>query len=402
MLCLFQRARGVEMAHFSLYFTFASSTIGEARVEAQMFYVAMSHALLIKLFLVVFILSAYLRLHFKTNCKYIRACSNRISCCVNWLLVQLENVLSKFYFNSCARIRDPSLFNLIILLHYLGPHARTAEAISALAIIPIKLQVLRCLDCIYFCFVDANSFCEPGVTVTTESSGAPDEEEDIVTKGRVGIFVGELIEENLGETKEKSQSKSKNGSANRNALFLRHCWLRRCLGWPPPRARFIYSRKLRGPANWRSAGGRIYTPHDKAVGGSAGEPEGNCDLEFCSAIVTYEGWFDFLNVFDTFATVLIQLTDPGAPQGSRGPLGVTDLFGMLVLHRTVPGAPQGSFGWRPHRLAPHRHLWAVRLEPGASLAFVCPALRSLRLSSEATLRRGNQQTGDDSTELIMT
>ena len=262
------------MARFAFYFVSASSTIGEARVEAQVFDVAMSHALLIKLVLVVFIRSANLHFHFKTNCKYIRAHSNRYSCCVNWLLVHVERLLSKFYFNSCARSHEPSLFNSIILLHYWGPHTRTAEAISALAIIPIKLQVWRRCDCTYFCLVDANSFCEPGVTVTTESSGAPDEEEDIVTKGRVGIFVGELIGENLGKGKE-----TKNESANRNALFLRHCWLRHCLGWPPPRARFIYSRKLRGPANWRSAGGRIYTPLGHVAGGFTRGPR--ADPEGC-------------------------------------------------------------------------------------------------------------------------
>ena len=67
------------------------------------------------------------------------------------------------------------------------------------------LHVLRCPDCIYLCFLDASSLSELGFTVTSKSSGAPDEEEDTVTKGRLTILVGDFVEEDLGEIKEKLQ-----------------------------------------------------------------------------------------------------------------------------------------------------------------------------------------------------
>ena len=83
----------------------------------------------------------------------------------------------RFYFrlNSCAKLKlkNPSLFNSMLLLNCYCPHARTAEAISVSARKLIKsmfpLHVSFCHGCTYFCFLDASSLSELGFTVTSNS-----------------------------------------------------------------------------------------------------------------------------------------------------------------------------------------------------------------------------------------
>ena len=60
--------------------------------------------------------------------------------------------------------------------------------------------------------------------------------------------------------------------------------------------------------------------------------------------------------FGTPRGSLVFTSDPGAPQGPFGPLGVSELFLELVVHRATLGVPQGPFGsprgsdlWRLHR-----------------------------------------------------
>ena len=256
-----------------------SLTFEEARAEAQLLDVAMSHALLIKMFRFVFNSSANLHL--------------------------------RFYFNSCARFGHPSLFNSMFLLHCCSPHTRPAEAISVSARKLIKsmflghpfdvaagggftyvsspsgaldgedgyvmkltpLHVLHRHDCPYFCFLDASS-------------------------------IEESVEEHLGQEKETLQKEHK------SALFLRHCWLGLCPGWLPPRAIFIVGHNFVNHVSWISVGGRIYTPCRTAIGGFPRRPRAD-----------FAGFVRFMNI-SRFLQFLRATS--GLPEGSLGPVGFVE------------------------------------------------------------------------------
>ena len=191
----------IENKTFFIHFTFHPHQRMACVTRTQPSYVAPGHEVLIKMFRFVFVTSA--ALHFR------------------------------FYFNFWARleIKYPSLFNLMFSLHCCCPHTRISEAISVSARKLIKVVFMHgslCSACIYFCSVDANSLSGPGFTVTSNSFGALDEEEDIVMKGCLEGFVEENFEENKNEDTDKHE------------LFLRHCWLGFCLGWPPSPCRFYF------------------------------------------------------------------------------------------------------------------------------------------------------------------
>ena len=167
------------MAHFSHYFIMVSSAFEEARAEAQLLDVAMSHASLIKSCWFVFVRSA--------------------------------NVHICFHFNSCPRLDHPSLFNSMFLLHCCRPHTRTSEAISVSAMKLIKImfpRALHLLGCTYVCFLHASGFNEPGVTVASNSSGALGAEEGTLTKGGLEGLAGVFVGDNLKETSQR-ENKSK-------------------------------------------------------------------------------------------------------------------------------------------------------------------------------------------------
>ena len=285
-----------------------------------------------------------------------------------------------FYFrlNSCARLKlkNPSLLNLMFLLHCYCPHTRTAEAISVSAIELIKsmfpLHVLRCRGCTCFCFLDASSLSEPGFTVTSNSPGALEEEEDIVMKGSLEGFVGDFVKGHLEEYK--------NGNENKNELFLWHCWLGLCPGWPPPRAVFIVGHNFGNPNGWISVGGRIYTPCGTVPDGFARGPWEKNDHEFLfPEVVTSEGCFRFIVFLEAqtcgprapqgslgfrrvrrnsanspgasqvsswpSAAVFVCCFDPGTPQGSFDPPGGPEQFSRTsVVHRGVPRGSQVPLG----------------------------------------------------------
>ena len=192
-------------------------------------------------------------------------------------------------------------FALLFLYSYykFGPHTRLAEAISVSAAKLIKLMFpLHDLSstCKYFCFLDASSLSELGFTVTSNSSGALDEEEGIVMKGSLEGFVGDFVEENLRKEKE-----NKNENENKNELFLWHSWLAFCPGWPPPRAVFIVGHNSGNHVGWIDTS--FYTPFGHAPSGFPRGPGVNCDFEFHPAVVICEGCFHFMifcRDFDSF------------------------------------------------------------------------------------------------------
>ena len=289
-----------------------------------------------------------------------------------------------------------------VVLHYyfinFCPHTRTAEAISASAALvkSMFLHVVSRPNCKYCCFLGASSLNKFGVTVISNSSGAPDDEEDIVMKGGLEGFLGNLVEGNLEIEKEESQSE------NNNELILRHCWVELCSGWPFPRAVLVFNHEFSNHVGWISVGG-FYTLCGTAIGGLIRGPR-----------VDFEGCFHFMNLFEVTTTLacdlwvpkgffgsrgvrrnladipggsqasllpfwhcaiaLIHFDDLGAPQGSRGFLGVTDLFSRtLAVHRVILGVPQGFLGSpseyggrRFHRSARHRHSEVLLLEFGKS------------------------------------
>ena len=225
---------------------------------------------------------------------------------------------------------------------------------------------------------------------------------------------------------------------NKHELLLWHSWLGRCPGWPPPRAVFIFSVDLGNLAGWIDTS--FYTPFGNAPGGCIRGPGVDCEGRFCfmkfSGILTIHtcdpgapsgplgshgvrrnlaisrrapqasSWplgalkwiFEILvarhGALRGFTIVVIHYFDLGAPQGSRGPLGITELFsGTLVVHRIALGGPQGPFGfprgfggWRPHRSTSYWHLVNAPLQP---LEFgKSPSKKGCSISAQVLTQRG--------------
>lgn len=190
-------------------------------------------------------------------------------------------------------------------------------------------------------------------------------------------------------------------------MLLWHSWLRHCLGWPPPRADFVFRYSLGRYSDL--IGVSIYTLWPSVLGGVTRRPR--ADPEGCFRFIIFFdvsvtplcdpgtpfGLLGLLGVPRNFANTpgasqvcswplwnldlfgevlvvqrgarrnfaieLIRYFDLGIPQGPRGSPGVTELCSaLLVVYRTTFGSPRGSIGsigeplWRrPHRSAGSWH-----------------------------------------------
>ena len=241
------------------------------------------------------------------------------------------------------------------------PYTRAAVAISVSASEPIRFIILRHL----FDAAGAGGF-----TYASNPSGAPDGEETYVMKpvsckyfcfldaSSLGKFLGENVEEN------------KNESENKKALFLRHCWLELCSGWPPPRA--ILAVRI------SNSGWLVSTKESTRL-----EVNGPTELV---VLAPAEGCLFLVSLsavsFESFELLSTHVCDPRSPQGSRG------TFGIRQDSANLPGAAQGPFGsfgvysvhvcdsWAPRgRFGVHRIVIAVlvrRSRPWAPQVPRCP------------------------------